>query len=63
MAVNHAVFTQEDRKEIDDLVLAIYQQQGTSLCAEGVIRKRYYIEKLYEKLFGKGERPYWMIGE
>ena len=52
--------TEADREEIDMMLFEIYRQQSTSLTVQGIIARQYYIEKLYEKLFGEGQRPGWM---
>ena len=55
------VWSELDKQLIDALLLKIYELQGTSLSMDGVVAKKYYIEELYSVLFGRGEKPRWMI--
>ena len=55
------VWSELDKQLIDALLRKIYELQGTSLSMGGVVAKKYYIEELYGVLFGRGEKPKWMI--
>ncbi|GEM_PF-4798348 len=51
---------QPDRDVIDDCLYHIYKNISVHTATGGVIAIRYYMEKLYEEIYGKGERPWWM---
>ena len=51
---------QPDRDTIDDCLYHIYKNISVHTATGGVIAIRYYMEKLYEEIYGKGERPWWM---
>lgn len=51
---------QPDRDVIDDCLCHIYKNISVHTATGGVIAIRYYMEKLYEEIYGKGERPWWM---
>ena len=52
---------QPDRKLIDDYMWKIKQNISTHTSAEGVIAIKYYLEQIYEQIYGKGEKTKWMI--
>ena len=52
---------QPDRKLIDDYMWKIKQNISPHTAAEGVVAIKYYLEQIYEQIYGKGERPKWMI--
>lgn len=54
------VISTPDRKLIDDYLLHIYRNQGTSASQGAVVAMKYYIAKLYEEIYGEGERPIWL---
>lgn len=51
---------QPDRDVIDDCLRHIYKNISVHTATGGVIAIRYYMEKLYEEIYGEGERPWWM---
>ena len=51
---------QPDRKLIDDYMWKIKQNISPHTAAEGVIAIKYYLEQIYEQIYGKGEKPKWM---
>lgn len=51
---------QPDRDVIDDCLCHIYKNISVHTATGGVIAIRYYMEKLYEEIYGEGERPWWM---
>lgn len=51
---------QPDRDVIDDCLYHIYKNISVHTATGGVIAIRYYMEKLYEDIYGEGERPWWM---
>lgn len=51
---------QPDRNVIDDCLCHIYKNISVHTATGGVIAIRYYMEKLYEEIYGEGERPWWM---
>ena len=51
---------QPDRKLIDDYMWKIKQNISTHTAAEGVIAIKYYLEQIYEQIYGEGEKPKWM---
>ena len=51
---------QPDRKLIDDYMWKIKQNISPHTTAEGVIAIKYYLEQIYEQIYGKGEKPKWM---
>lgn len=51
---------QPDRVIIDDCLHHIYKNISVHTATGGVIAIRYYMEKLYEEIYGEGERPWWM---
>ena len=51
---------QPDRKLIDDYMWKIKQNISPHTAAEGVIAIKYYLEQIYEQIYGKGEKPEWM---
>jgi hypothetical protein len=59
-AIKHLPSAQPDRDVIDDCLCHIYKNISVHTATGGVIAIRYYMEKLYEEIYGKGERPWWM---
>lgn len=51
---------QPDKDVIDDCLRHIYKNISVHTATGGVIAIRYYMEKLYEEIYGEGERPWWM---
>ena len=51
---------QPDKDVIDDCLYHIYKNISVYTTTSGVIAIRYYMEKLYEDIYGEGERPWWM---
>lgn len=51
---------QPDRDVIDDCLYNIYKNISVHTATGGVIAIRYYMEKLYEEIYGEGERPWWI---
>ena len=51
---------QPDRDVIDDCLYHIYKNISVHTATGGVITIRYYMEKLYEEIYGEGEKPWWM---
>ena len=51
---------QPDRDVIDDCLYHIYKNISVHTATGGVIAIRYYMEKLYEEIYGEGEKPWWM---
>ena len=51
---------QPDRAIIDDCLHRIYKNISVHTATGGVIAIRYYMEKLYEEIYGEEERPWWM---
>ena len=51
---------QPDRDTIDDCLYHIYKNISVHTATGGVIAIRYYMEKLYEEIYGEGEKPWWM---
>ena len=51
---------QPDRDVVDDCLCHIYKNISVHTATGGVIAIRYYMEKLYEEIYGEGERPWWM---
>ena len=49
-----------DRKLIDDYMWKIKQNISPHTAAEGVIAIKYYLEQIYEQIYGEGEKPKWM---
>jgi len=52
---------QPDRKLIDDYMWKIKQNISPHTAAEGVIAIKYYLEQIYEQIYGEGEKPKWKI--
>ena len=51
---------QPDRKLIADYMWKIKQNISPHTAAEGVIAIKYYLEQIYEQIYGEGEKPKWM---
>ena len=51
---------QPDRDVIDDCLYHIHKNISVHTATGGVIAIRYYMEKLYEEIYGEEERPWWM---
>ena len=51
---------QPDRKLIDDYMWKIKQNISPHTATEGVIAIKYYLEQIYEQIYGEGEKPKWM---
>ena len=51
---------QPDKDVIDDCLRHIYKNISVHTATGGVIAIRYYMEKLYEEIYGEGEKPWWM---
>ena len=51
---------QPDRKLIDDYMWKIKQNISPHTAAEGAIAIKYYLEQIYEQIYGEGEKPKWM---
>ena len=51
---------QPDKDVIDDCLCHIYKNISVHTATGGVIAIRYYMEKLYEEIYGEGEKPWWM---
>lgn len=58
--INSIPAVQPDRAIIDDCLHHIYKNISVHTATGGVIAIRYYMEKLYEEIYGEGERPWWM---
>ena len=52
---------QPNRELIDDYMWKIKQNISPHTAADGVIAIKYYLEQIYEQIYGKGEKPKWMI--
>lgn len=51
---------QPDRDVIDDCLHHIYKNISVHTATGGVIAIKYYMEKLYEEIYGEGGKPWWM---
>ena len=51
---------QPDRDVIDDCLYHIYKNISVHTATGGVIAIKYYMEKLYEEIYGEGGKPWWM---
>lgn len=52
--------TLPDRELIDDYMLKIKQSISLYTAAERVVAINYYLEQIYEQIYGEGEKPNWM---
>ena len=59
-AIEDLPSAQPDRKLIDDYMWKIKQNISPHTAAEGVIAIKYYLEQIYEQIYGEGEKPKWM---
>ena len=51
-----------DREKVDDILVKLWMYSNLFHGpGDATVEFKYYIIELYEELFGKGERPKWMI--
>jgi hypothetical protein len=51
-----------DREKVDDILVKLWMYSNLFQGPDNTtVEFKYYIIELYEELFGKGERPRWMM--
>ena len=59
-AIKSLPSAQPDREKIDEYLLKIWGLEHPLSSATTTIELRWWIKKIYEEIFGEGEKPIWM---